>query len=132
MKLSVARVFEVSQIAASKAYGELQPFVSYVNDFTDNVIRVLQKGVGIQDNLDAEIKTASLTHGSGIAVAFRKRPIAVVLCAGSGTALNPVTSFYAEPGESADQAKLTATFLTAKDAAGNPTKQDVQVLAFFS
>lgn len=123
-KLSIARIFEVSQVAASKAYGELQPFIDYVNSFTDNVIRVLQNGVGIRDNLDAEIKVVTLTHGSPTGVSFRKRPIAVLLCGESGTATNPATSLHASPGDGS-QANLTIRFQTAATA-------QVTVVAFFS
>ena len=132
MKLSVARVFEVSQIAASKAYGELQPFIEYVNQLADNVIRVLQNGVGLKDNLDAELQTIALTHGSSISVAFRKKPIAIIAGAYSGTQLNPLVSLHAVAGAKAEQAMLTAYFTTAADSSGAKTKLDVQVIAFFS
>lgn len=150
-KLSVARVFEVSQVAATKAYGELQSFFEYFNQLTDNLLRVIQNGVGIRDNLDAELKTISLTHGSPTPVAFRKRPVAVVACAETGGSLAPLVALHSAPGQGATTT-LTAYFGsftgTAFDAPaqtvadqnvrigtdknGSPLQQSVTVIAFFS
>lgn len=76
-KLSVARIFEVSQIATTKAYSELQPFIDYVNSLADNLVRVLVNGISIRDNLDATIITLEMKDQTPQSVATKKVPLAV-------------------------------------------------------
>jgi hypothetical protein len=78
-KLSVARIFEVSQIATTKAYKDLSPFVDYVNSLADNLVRVLVNGIGLRDNLDCQILKLNMQDQVPQSVFVRRPPLAVYI-----------------------------------------------------
>lgn len=104
--VTISRLFEKALIAKSTAAQELTPFIDFVNQGFDNVIRVLRKGIGVRDNLDAAVYTVKVTHAQQLKVAVTKRPFAVII-AQSKTA---VTSYLWEQGTESTQILLTIKF----------------------
>ena len=88
-KITISRIFEVSLIATSKAYTELQPFIDYVNGLADNVIRILRNGITLQDNVKCSIITQKFTPGTELTFAVNARPVGVIVIGSE----RPVTSF---------------------------------------
>lgn len=76
-KLTVARLFEVSQIATTKAYQDLETFVDYVNSLADNLVRILVNGVSLKDNVDCQIVKLNLKDNTPQSIATTKQPIEV-------------------------------------------------------
>lgn len=78
-KLTVSRIFDVSFIANTRAFQEMKPFVEYVNQTVDNLIRIMRNGIGVQDNVDAQVLVQSLKHNTDSTVGLGKRPLLVLL-----------------------------------------------------
>jgi len=62
MKLSIAKLFEVSAIAGTTAYTELKTFVDYTNTLADQVVRALRNGLTFSENFNCVIKDVEVTH----------------------------------------------------------------------
>lgn len=84
MKFSVSRMFDVAVVASTRSFKELEKFFDYANSFFDNSVRIFQKGVSVNDNLDADFYTVQI---SGLAGSFqpRKRPVGIVVAQGNTT-----------------------------------------------
>lgn len=110
-KITISRIFEVSLIASSKAYEELQTFVEYVNGLADNTIRILRNGVTLNDNINCSIITQQLTPNTPLTFAVNARPVGVIVLQSD----RPVTSFTWQYGSTATQisAEITSTASTA-------------------
>lgn len=110
-KITISRIFEVSLIASSKAYEELQSFVEYVNSLADNTIRILRNGVTLSDNISCSIITQQMTPNTPLTFAVNARPIGVIVLQSD----RPVTSFTWQYGSTATQisAEITSTTSTA-------------------
>lgn len=78
-KITISRIFEVSLIAASKAYGELQPFIDYVNGLADNTIRILRNGITLNDNINCSIITQKFTPGIALQFAVSAKPVGIII-----------------------------------------------------
>ncbi len=76
-KLTIARVFEQSQIAATNAFKDLAPFFDYFGQLTDNVVRILTNGVSLSDNIDGKSFTHKLKHNQPLNISMTKRPVEV-------------------------------------------------------
>lgn len=109
-KVTVSRIFEVGQIASTKAYGELQSFIEYTNLFTDNVIRILRNGISVTDNLDATVFSVPLNSANSQKISVKQEPIAVLVIRQSPIT-NPLTKFVWDM-TSDKSLSLTATFTT--------------------
>ena len=57
---------------------DIMPLIEYLNATIDNLIRITAKGVGINDNLDADIKEQTVTTGTTARTVTRKRPIGII------------------------------------------------------
>lgn len=88
-KITISRIFEVSLIATSKAYTELQPFIEYVNGLADNVIRILRNGITLGDNIKCSLISQKFTPGQTLTFAVNARPVGVIVIASE----RPVSSF---------------------------------------
>ena len=119
-KITISRIFEVSLIATSKAYGELQPFIDYVNSLADNTIRILRNGVTLADNINCEIITQKLTPGTDLTFAVKARPVGVIILQSD----QAVTSFVWQTGE--------GNQITAKITSAWPTSFNVKMCVFYS
>ena len=78
-KITISRIFEVSLIAASKAYTDMQPFVDYVNGLADNTIRILRNGITLSDNVSCTITTQKFTPGQALQFAVNARPVGIIV-----------------------------------------------------
>lgn len=104
-KITISRIFEVSLIAASKAYTDMQPFVDYVNSLADNTIRILRNGITLSDNVSCTITTQKLTPGQALQFAVNARPVGIIILQSD----QPVTSFVWTPGNDTTQVSGTIT-----------------------
>ena len=104
-KITISRIFEVSLIAASKAYTEMQPFVDYVNGLADNTIRILRNGITLSDNVSCTITTQKFTPGQSLQFAVNARPVGIIILSSD----QPVTSFVWTPGNDTTQVSGTLT-----------------------
>lgn len=110
-KITISRIFEVSLIAASKAYADMQPFVDYVNGLADNTIRILRNGITLTDNVSCTITTQKFTPGQALQFAVNARPVGIIVLSSD----QPVTSFVWTPGNDTTQVSgtITSTATTA-------------------
>lgn len=110
-KITISRIFEVSLIATSKAYTELQPFIDYVNGLADNTIRILRNGITLSDNINCTITTQKFTPGQALQFAVNARPVGIIILSSD----QPVTSFVWTPGNDTTQVSgtITSTAMTA-------------------
>jgi hypothetical protein len=119
-KITISRIFEVSLIATSKAYTELQPFIDYVNGLADNTIRILRNGITLADNLNCQIITQKLTPNIALTFAVNARPIGIIILQSDA----PVTSFVWQSGD-ANQVSATIT-------SSSPVSFNVKMCVFYS
>lgn len=78
-KIQIPRIFEVALIAATKAYKDIEPLVDYINQLSDNVIRILTNGVSLNDNMDAKRLALDLKDNTATSINVGKVPVAVYL-----------------------------------------------------
>lgn len=78
-KITISRIFDVATLATSKIYSDIKGFVEYMNQFVDNVIRILTNGVTIKDNLSATQFTVPCRHDKIETITLVKRPTVVFL-----------------------------------------------------
>lgn len=78
MKLTTSNTFDVSQVAETKSFQELEPFFDYINTFSSDVVQAFNKQITLSDNLNVTFKTLSLQHGIGINLG-KITPIAVLI-----------------------------------------------------
>jgi hypothetical protein len=120
-KITISRIFEVSLIAASKAYTEMQPFVDYVNSLADNTIRILRNGITLTDNVSCTITTQKFTPGQALQFAVNARPVGIIILSSD----QPVTSFVWTNGN--DTTQVSGTITSTATAAFN-----VKLCVFYS
>ena len=60
MKLTTSNTFDVSQVAETKSFQELEPFFDYINTFSSDVVQAFNKQITLSDNLNVTFKTLSL------------------------------------------------------------------------
>ena len=114
MKITFGRIFELGLIAKTKAGGELQPFIEWVQQSIDNVARALVQNLTIRDNIDAEIvsfQVTSSTYSYTTDVKFRKRPLVLVVAKQFPT--TPAITSFAWANNPDSTVKITVTFLSA-------------------
>ena len=120
-KITISRIFEVSLIAASKAYTDMQPFVDYVNGLADNTIRILRNGITLSDNVSCTITTQKFTPGQALQFAVNARPVGIIILSSD----QPVASFVWTPGN--DTTQVSGTITSPATAAFN-----VKLCVFYS
>ena len=120
-KITVSRIFEVSLIATSKAYTELQPFIDYVNSLADNTIRILRNGITLGDNINCSIVSQKFTPGQALQFAVNARPVGIIVLQSDA----PVTSFVWQPLSDATQVSGTVT-------SSSPIAFNVKLCVFYS
>lgn len=110
-KLSIARLFDDALVATTKAYEQLQPFIEHVNQFIDNVSRILTKNVTLADNLDAETRSVILKDGIAATLALTRRPLAVWIAKQEPT--SPASATFVWRTTDKGELSVTATYATA-------------------
>jgi len=112
-KITISRIFEVSLIATSKAYTELQPFIDYVNGLADNTIRILRNGITLGDNINCSVISQKFTPGKALQFAVNARPTGIIILQSD----QPVTSFVW--ASASDTTQVTGTITSTATAAFN-------------
>lgn len=83
MKLLIAKSFDKALLVGKKAAEELDQFIDYVNTFTDNVNRILTKGISISDNMDGELRDVKMISGTELTLKLTKVPQAIMVARSS-------------------------------------------------
>ncbi len=104
-KITISRIFEVSLVATSKAYTELQPFIDYVNGLADNTIRILRNGITLGDNINCSIISQKFTPNVALQFAVNARPTGIIILQSD----KPVTSFVWASASDVTQVNGTIT-----------------------
>lgn len=124
-KLTITRIFDVATIAGAEAMSALNTLINYINPVIENFTRILNKGIGINDNLDADIKVLSLSNNTPITFSTSKKPIAIFTVRQLPTT-NPILTFV-WGFKSDTEVTVQASF------SNNPKdKTDVTLLIFYS
>lgn len=76
-KLSTNRVFETSKLLSTEAGKQLQELISYTAEFAEQTLRVLRNGVGVADQLDAQLIQAQIVSGEDTEINNNKPPIGI-------------------------------------------------------
>jgi hypothetical protein len=118
VKFLSAKSWDKAITASKKAAQELDQFIDWVNTFTDNVARVLQKGINVSDNIDGEFRDVTLKSGTEQSFKLSKVPQAIIVARSS----TPLTAFSWSTRENVPQ--VTATFT------GN-AQSDVRLLILY-
>ncbi len=64
MRISAIKLFDLATIKDDKVRTEVQPFVEYVNNALDQLIRLSNKQTTFADNIDSEQIEISIKHNS--------------------------------------------------------------------
>lgn len=80
-KITISRLFEISQSLATKSGQELRPALQYISEFAEVTLRNLRNGLTFADNLDCQIKRVSVRSGveSVVSVANNRRATRVTV-----------------------------------------------------
>jgi hypothetical protein len=63
MKVNSVKLFEANQISDEKLRQQLSPLIEFINSTTDQLVRAVQGGITLEDNLDTQALTIEFTHG---------------------------------------------------------------------
>ncbi len=63
MKFSITRVFDISKLLATKAGQDLKDLIEYLNQLQDQLLRLVQNGITLDDNLKLQRKTIVYKEG---------------------------------------------------------------------
>lgn len=62
MKLNIPRIFEKSKLLASEVGSQIQDFVDFMTDFSEQTTRALRNQLTFADNMDAIVSEVTVTH----------------------------------------------------------------------
>lgn len=133
MKISVSNTFDVSTIANTQSFQDLEEFFDYSNKFTSDVVEALTKKLTLNDNFTYTEQLLTVTHGV---------PINLGQISFSYTLIKstvPILTYYSYQDSSANYL-LTVYFKQAQNAlaqsavwvAGTTTKYFVQNIGNYS
>ncbi len=63
MKLSTSNKFDVSQIADTNSFQDLEPFFDYINSFVSDVVQGFNKKISFADNINYTPLPLTVQHG---------------------------------------------------------------------
>lgn len=66
MKISISNTFDISTVANTKSYQELQSYFDYANRFTYETVQALTKKLTLNDNFNYTSLNLSVSHGEPI------------------------------------------------------------------
>ena len=64
MKITLSRIFETSKALATKPGQELQDFINFVGEMSEQILRALRNGITFEDNVRCQTPTVSLVHNT--------------------------------------------------------------------
>lgn len=62
MKVTLSRIFETSKALATKPGQELQDFITFVGEMSEQVLRALRNGITFEDNIRCQTPRVGLIH----------------------------------------------------------------------
>ena len=78
MKLGISRLLETSKLLNTKAGQELSDLLTHYQELADGVIRALNNGLSLEDNLNGKSLTVALRHNTATVVnSDKKVPVEV-------------------------------------------------------
>ncbi len=57
----------------------MSPFFDYFDQVTDNLVRILTNGTGLNSNIDGKSFTQKLKHNTQVNITLAKRPIGIIV-----------------------------------------------------
>jgi hypothetical protein len=66
MKISISNTFDISTVANTKSYQELQSYFDYANRFTYETVQALTKKLTLNDNFSYSTLNLTVSHGEPI------------------------------------------------------------------
>lgn len=72
-KLNLTRVFDAGRVIQSLSKigaGDLEDFITYLADFTNQIIGAIRKTLTVEDNMDSEVKTVDLKSSVSLKIAL--------------------------------------------------------------
>jgi len=64
MKVTLSRIFETSKVLGTEAGQQLQDFVQFMADLSEQSLRALRNGLTFEDNMRCLASTVSLVHST--------------------------------------------------------------------
>ena len=80
MKVTLSRIFETSRVLATDAGQQLQDFVQFMADLSEQSLRALRNGLNFTDNMRCIASTVSLVHGTPTIVNAQGKTPQQILC----------------------------------------------------
>jgi hypothetical protein len=80
-KITISRLFEISQYLTTQAGQELQGALSYLSEFAEVTLRNLRNNLTFADNMSCEIKIVSVLNNTETVVSLQsnRRPVQVLV-----------------------------------------------------
>lgn len=126
----IQKVFDTAQIASTRSFTDLAPFFDYFGLVVDNVVRILRKGVGVADNMDAEIVTSSFVHGAALTVRVRTKPLSITVAQSGAQLGSPL--YWTPVAGNASAVAVTALYLLPAAGNGQPTRSDITIIVQYT
>lgn len=64
MKISLSKLFDITEIKDSAIIEGVKPLVAFVNQFSDQMIRALRNSLTLQDNIKGVKRRVDFTHAA--------------------------------------------------------------------
>lgn len=109
-KIIVSKLFEVATIATTKSFKDIEPFVTWVNDLSDNLCRILTNSISLGENVDCQRYSIDLKHNIPVEVVLSKKTLPVAVYLARQSPIEPMIRFAWEPSN--DGIRLIARFDT--------------------
>lgn len=129
-KVQIQKVFDTAKIASTRSYTELQDFFEYFGNLVDNLVRILRKGIGLEDNVDCEVVTIDATHATAFQQKVKTKPIGILAIGANAPLARPL--FWTLDKANSSLVTITADFVNASQGNGQPTKAQVTFVVFYS
>jgi len=78
-KITIARIFELSEAMATKSGKELANFLEFTAQLAEQALRALRNGLTFDDNFDAQVTTVEVKHNIPTILATNKTPRGVLV-----------------------------------------------------
>jgi hypothetical protein len=128
MKLSIGKVFDIATILTTKAGNDLKAFLEHLTLFNEQLIRLAQNNITIDDNLNMERKTITYSpnqHTYDLINLKNPKPSLILLGESTLPIDNPIIFSYRYDGRN------NRTQIYLKPLTEPSTKAQVEVVVFY-
>jgi len=78
MRLTIQRLLDTNKFLATDAGKQLADFLTYVSDFSEQMIRGLRNQLTFQDNFKCDVRTVTLAHAEPNVVSTNGQAIGII------------------------------------------------------